>query len=137
MMTVAKKFAEAAESCVGAQFRLQGRDPAIGLDCVGLIAWCAKATGLQVTHIPAYTLTSTPVALVPALLHAGFSPRYSSVPHVGDVMVFDMGNCLNHAGVCLGAHMVHADMRFRRVVAHRIDDVWASRIADIYFLDIA
>lgn len=38
-------LAAAAASFVGAPFRLHGRDPARGLDCVGLVAAALAATG--------------------------------------------------------------------------------------------
>lgn len=38
----AAAFARASESLVGTRFRLNGRDPATGIDCVGLIG-CALA----------------------------------------------------------------------------------------------
>jgi cell wall-associated NlpC family hydrolase len=131
-MQLQEKFAQAAEDCVGARFRLQGRDPATGLDCVGLIVWCARSCGLTVLHQPAYTLTSRPDALLHELEATGFHRRHSLHPTLGDVIVFLMNHELNHVAVATRAGMTHADMRFRRVVSHRIDDLWQSRIASVY-----
>lgn len=131
-MDISEKFACAAQSCVGAPFRLQGRDPSIGLDCVGLIAWCARACALPVDHLPTYTLTSEASELVPHLVAAGFDLRDAAWPQVGDVMIFDMNNRRNHVAVCTNLGMVHADMRFRRVVEHHIDEAWRSQITQIY-----
>jgi cell wall-associated NlpC family hydrolase len=133
-MQIQEKFAQAAEACLGARFRLQGRDPATGLDCVGLIVWCAQQCGLTVSHQPAYTLTSRPDALLHELEAAGFCLQDKLVPVLGDVIVFCMDNQLHHVAVATRAGMTHADMRFRRVVSHRIDDAWQARIAAVYSL---
>jgi cell wall-associated NlpC family hydrolase len=134
MMQIQEKFAQAAQDCLGARFRLQGRDPATGLDCVGLIVWCAQVCGLTVSHQPAYTLTSRPDALLRELEATGFQRQEKLLPTPGDVIVFNMDNALNHVAIATRNGMTHADMRFRRVVSHRIDDVWQARIAAIYSL---
>lgn len=41
-----RELARAAESFVGVRFRLHGRDPATGLDCVGLLAASLSACDL-------------------------------------------------------------------------------------------
>lgn len=38
-------IAAAARALVGVPFRLQGRDPALGLDCVGLVGAAMRAAG--------------------------------------------------------------------------------------------
>lgn len=44
-MTPAGAFARAALELVGTPFRLHGRDPATGLDCLGVIASALRASG--------------------------------------------------------------------------------------------
>lgn len=39
------KIAEQAKALIGVPFRLHGRNPQYGLDCVGLAAHCLKAAG--------------------------------------------------------------------------------------------
>ncbi|ALE17997.1 NlpC /P60 family peptidase [Altererythrobacter epoxidivorans] len=43
----AAKIAEEAKSLIGVPFRLHGRDPRYGLDCVGLAAHCLEAAGRE------------------------------------------------------------------------------------------
>ena len=38
---------EAARACLGARFRPQGRNPAYGLDCVGLAAFVLRSVGIE------------------------------------------------------------------------------------------
>jgi cell wall-associated NlpC family hydrolase len=135
MMTRAEIFADAATRCIGARFRLQGRDPATGLDCVGLVAWCAQACGLPVSDSREYVLGSSAALLVPHLRASGFSERHSLSPQPGDVLIFNLQNSLTHVGICTTSGVVHADIRFRRVVAHRLDDFWQAHLAQIFFID--
>ena len=39
-------LARAAAGCLGVRFRLHGRDPATGLDCLGLLGAALVATGV-------------------------------------------------------------------------------------------
>ena len=45
-VTSAMRFAKAAEELVGTPFRLHGRTPAAGVDCVGLVACALKHGGV-------------------------------------------------------------------------------------------
>ncbi len=127
-------FARAAAACVGARFRLQGRDPEIGLDCVGLILWCARQCELPVSHVPDYTLTSRAEAMEPHLLLAGFRQLTDLRELPGDVMIFQMPGGMSHVAVCSAQGMIHADMRFRRVVEHRVDACWRERLIALWRL---
>ena len=42
-------IAAAARALVGVPFRLQGRDPALGLDCVGLVGAAMRAAARRAT----------------------------------------------------------------------------------------
>ncbi|MDZ4308365.1 peptidoglycan endopeptidase [Allopontixanthobacter sp.] len=64
----AASLSAAAARFIGAPFRLYGRDPASGLDCVGLVAAALSATG-----------------------------RMPLVPHAYALRVSDIGNCLEFA----------------------------------------
>lgn len=52
------KLARAASSFVGTRFRLHGRDPASGLDCVGLLLAALQAAGRQAPNFVCYSLRS-------------------------------------------------------------------------------
>ena len=99
-----------ARSVLGVRFRPQGRDPAYGLDCVGLVAWAA---GLE--DVPAdYALRGGDPAAIAALLD-GFGRRVeTALP--GDVLLFAAGAAQFHLAVSTGEGLVHADAALRRVV---------------------
>jgi len=58
----ARRLARAAESLVGTPFRLHGRDPRAGLDCIGLFAAAMQRTGTPVTVPTGYTLRVSDLA---------------------------------------------------------------------------
>lgn len=55
-------LAKAALSLIGAPFRLHGRDPETGLDCVGLVAEAMRRTGRSPQVPEGYSLRSVSVA---------------------------------------------------------------------------
>lgn len=100
-----------ARSALGAGFRLHGRDPASGLDCVGLVgfAWAVTVPG-------GYALRSAPQGrIAEELARAGFAPRSSGA--VGAVVLMAPGPGQLHLAIGNGAGgIVHADAIARRVV---------------------
>jgi hypothetical protein len=55
----AMAFARAAESLVGARFRLNGRDPGTGIDCIGLIGCALARIGRSAALPQGYGLRAT------------------------------------------------------------------------------
>lgn len=108
------QFAAAAESLLGAPFRLGGRDPATGLDCVGLVACALGAEAPQ-----GYALRNSCIAR-----HLGFVERAGF--HVaagplarGDLILAVPGPAQHHLLVALGREcFVHAHAGLRRVALH-------------------
>lgn len=104
-----------ARRAVGSRFRLQGRDPALGLDCVGLVAVALAADG-HPGGVPAdYALRSGDVAKVEALLRAaGLVPIADGEP--GDVVLLRPGAGQLHLAILSEDGVIHADAMLRRVV---------------------
>ena len=61
------QLAAAALYLVGAPFRLHGRDPRTGVDCVGLVLLALEGAGLRVPDIPRYTIRQDVPHALPAL----------------------------------------------------------------------
>lgn len=109
-----------ARALIGAPFRLHGRDPETGLDCVGLIA-CA--TG-RVDKAPCgYSLRSCggPQAYLSAL--DAFGTRLSG-PVPGCVLLLHAGPAQAHLGLFSGSSLIHADAGLRRVVETPLPLPW-------------
>lgn len=108
-------FAARAEALLGAPFRLGGRDPASGLDCVGLAA-CA----LQAVETPqGYGLRNASIERhLGFAARAGFAPAHGPLQR-GDLILAAPGPAQHHLLVALGGErFVHAHAGLRRVVLH-------------------
>lgn len=99
-----------ARALIGVPFRAHGRDPAFGLDCVGL---AAAALGIEPPSgyaLRTGDVTAAEAALAAAGLHAVAPAR------AGDLLLLRAGPGQLHLAVHGGAGIIHADARARRVV---------------------
>lgn len=110
-------LAQAAEALVGTKFRLHGRDPVSGLDCIGLLAAALVAIG-RPTHLPTgYTLKLRRIDYwLPDPLACGFA--ITDQPMIaGDVLLLELGPCQQHLAIVTGSgRFIHAHAGLRRVV---------------------
>ena len=112
------ELAHAAAGFVGASFRLHGRDPIMGLDCVGLVLLAMAEIGRPVRLPVSYQLRNLePERFLQLPAAAGFvEPTDTELEH-GDVLVFAPGAAQLHlAIVAVGGGIVHAHAGLRRVV---------------------
>lgn len=111
-------LASAAEMLVGTPFRLHGRDPATGLDCLGVLAAALAAIGRNADLPQGYTLKRR--ALPPLDRFAqgcGLLPASGAVVP-GDVLLARVSPVQFHLAVAgHGGRIVHAHAGLRRVVA--------------------
>jgi cell wall-associated NlpC family hydrolase len=117
MTCLGVRIAAAARTCLGAPFRLHGRDPATGLDCVGLVLWCCRQGGLELPDPPHYRLRNA--RLAPLLTHIDSAlfgePRDKERP--GDVWCIGGGPGQLHLLIADGpGRFVHAHAGLRQVV---------------------
>lgn len=109
-MSRGEAAAEAARALVGVRFRFHGRNPATGLDCVGVAA-CAvgrEAPGDYAVRTGDADRAATWIAA------AGLTRVDAGRP--GDVVLMRSGPTQLHLGVLTSTGMVHADAALRRVV---------------------
>jgi murein DD-endopeptidase / murein LD-carboxypeptidase len=100
-------------SLLGVPFRLHGRDPAIGLDCVGLVALVHD----RVADAPTgYALRTSRQAEWMVLLDGLFIRNAGADISVGDVVMLCTGPATVHLGIWTGTSLIHADARLKRVV---------------------
>jgi cell wall-associated NlpC family hydrolase len=109
---------ERARAAIGAPFRLPGRDPASGLDCVGLAAW---AFG---TEAPGgYALRSGDVARVRAVV-AGLGLVEAAERRAGGLLLLRVSPAQLHLAIDSGSGIIHADAMLRRVVERPGEIPW-------------
>ncbi len=103
----------AARDLVGVRFRAQGRDPAWGLDCVGLVAVALLRAGADVALPCDYA--SARGRMPPVTLPAGWRACAGDV--AGDVLLCRVSAAQLHLAIRSVDGIVHADAQARRVVA--------------------
>lgn len=117
----------AARRAIGVRFRLHGRDPAYGLDCVGLAALAIRAGAIRagggLTIIPTgYALRSGDSEAAAAMIDAAGLIRADHCrlgPQPGDLLLCRAGPGQLHLVIDSGAPgggFIHADAQLRRVV---------------------
>jgi cell wall-associated NlpC family hydrolase len=110
-------LAEAALALVGTRFRLHGRDPQHGLDCIGLLGAALERIGRPVALPPRYTMRNRDLAgLLPAPETLGFAAASASF-QPGDTILTQPGPGQFHLAIASPeGGWVHAHIGLRRVV---------------------
>jgi hypothetical protein len=113
--TRSDRVAAAALAVVGARFRLHGRNPREGLDCVGLVAHALAQGGWRGREVPTgYALRGGDPARVAALLDAMLARGAGEA--AGDILLAVPGPGQLHLAIRTARGIVHADAQMRRVV---------------------
>lgn len=108
-----REIARAARGCLGARFRPQGRDPAHGLDCVGLAGVAFRRAELPRD----YALRGGDAARIAEALEAQGLRRIGlGEAREGDLLLVSSAPRQFHFAVLTETGFVHADARLRRVV---------------------
>ncbi|MEK7456753.1 MAG: peptidoglycan endopeptidase [Pseudomonadota bacterium] len=108
-------IAAAARALVGVPFRLQGRDPALGLDCVGLVGAAMRAAGYAPMVPGDYGLRFGDDRRADDWARAaGLQPVKAGA--VGDMMLVRPGALHRHLLILVPGGFVHAHAGLRRVV---------------------
>lgn len=112
--------AAAARALVGTPFRLHGRDPAHGLDCVGLVHCALDGAGIATVPPGGYRLRNLAIdALLATAPRSGLREAEGPLAP-GDVLLIGVGPAQHHLCVALGHdRFVHAHAGLRLVVEHR------------------
>jgi murein DD-endopeptidase / murein LD-carboxypeptidase len=108
----AGEIVAAARGCIGARFRPHGRDPAFGLDCVGVagIAFDRRVPG-------DYALRGGATEAIGRSMEAtGLVAIAVTEARAGDLVLMDGGPGQLHIGIMTDRGFVHADARLRRVI---------------------
>ena len=108
-----RDVALAAHALIGTRFQLHGRDPASGLDCVGLVA-----AALGAPAPVGYRLRNSDIAAGLSFAPGAGLAEVSGTIEPGDVLLVRSGPAQHHLLVA-GPHggFIHAHAGLRRVVA--------------------
>jgi cell wall-associated NlpC family hydrolase len=110
-------LAHAAESYIGARFRLRGRDRVTGFDCVGLVSAALAKAGREAPAPREYRLRQLEVeAFLPLSARVGLAETDAPV-EPGDVLLMKAGPAQFHLAIAASeGGIVHAHAGLRRVV---------------------
>lgn len=110
-------IAEAAQSLVGTPFRLHGRDPRFGLDCIGVASVALLRAGLANNPPQGYRLRGHDLAGWENLISQNGLAQGSAPVQPGDLLIVRPGPAQLHILVATDhGHFVHAHAGLRRVV---------------------
>ncbi len=115
-----------ARSTLGTPFRHQGRQPGIGLDCVGLVLWVGHRLGLTRYDLTAYSRFPRERQLLTHAVEAGFLE--AKRPFAGCVLCLRLLELPQHLAIMTDRGMIHACQNTGRVIEHRMDSTWRNRV---------
>ena len=126
MTPLPERFAAAAERLVGTLFRLHGRDPEHGLDCVGVVLCALRRCGVDGGGFaPCYGLRNSSIAALLPMAAALGLREVEGGRQRGDVLLVRAGPAQQHLLVITGRdRFVHAHAGLRRVVFQHGADAW-------------
>ena len=118
-------LAAAAEALIGTRFRLHGRDPASGLDCIGLFAAAMAGVGQAVAVPNGYAMRLRDIsAFRPLAAGFGFCEVADAI-RPGDVLMFAVGPVQFHLAIAArGDSFIHAHAGLRRVAVGPAGGDW-------------
>lgn len=119
------RLAQAAEGLLGAPFRLHGRDPATGIDCIGLVLLALQGAGHPTPALPRYAIRSAgEVDVAGPLLRCGFVP-VQEIARPGDLLVVRPGPGQVHILLAArSARAIHAHAGLGKVVETPLPLPW-------------
>jgi cell wall-associated NlpC family hydrolase len=114
-MSRRERAVAAARLLMGTRFRLHGRDPQYGLDCVGVAGLALRAAGFEGTIPSDYALRGGSAEDFVALIEGSPLVR-TAQPRPGDVLLFVVDATQFHVAVMMPGGIAHADAMLGRVV---------------------
>lgn len=125
----------------GVKYKLYGRSPDEGFDCIGLLLWAYRECGFALPEPEetgkypiGYFNRASPVLLLPAL-HRYATRILPQNLRSGDIIVFENMNWPGHVGIVDGAHFWHV-LESRQGAVKELLHVssWRTRIRCFYRL---
>ncbi|MEJ0009871.1 MAG: NlpC/P60 family protein [Alphaproteobacteria bacterium] len=145
-MTTSDEIVAIARGFLGVRFAHQGRCGKSGLDCLGLLFAVASRAGITLRGRPALCHDRRDYGSRPdtdflrAQLAYFLTPVAADGLRAGDVLLLNIRGRAQHLALVADYPgegewgMIHAYAVARKVVEHRLDEVWRERIAGVYRL---
>lgn len=123
-------FIAAARALKDVPFRHQGRDPVLGVDCLGLCVLALRAIGMNPPDRTDYP--RQPTGELRKALDAWMVPVDTEAE--ADVCLIALAGVEMHVGILTDQGLLHAYSPLGRVVEHPIDARWRRRMVAFYGL---
>ena len=118
-------LAHAASELVGTPFRLQGRDLAHGLDCIGLVLASLAAVGVRIDLPADYRPRQRSFTIPLEALHAAGLVQTAGARRAGDILLLRTAPAQLHTAIAAGhGDIVHAHAGLGKVVRAPLPDSW-------------
>lgn len=129
MRMTANTIIAAASAYLGTRWHHQGRSAA-GVDCIGLMVLTARDCGMVIDDETGYSRQPDGRQLQAAL--DKYLQRIDA-PEPGAVLLMRFERDPQHVALMAdGGDIIHAYAGARKVVRHRLDEIWARRIVAAY-----
>ena len=127
------RIVDEARKWIGVRWRHQGRDRTYGVDCVGL----GLVVGWSLDLLPredhtAYRHGTYGRSFQSRIERAGMILRPVEDMDLGDVLILEDGGYPCHLGIYTRRTIIHAHIRYRRVVEEAYSDEWKAKTLDCY-----
>ena len=121
-MTEGERLAAAAARFIGSPFRLHGRNPETGLDCIGLVLASLEAIGRKIADPRGYRLRNVAIdGWLPFAAKCGLIEAEGSAT-TGDVLLLKPSSVQHHLAIVADeSTIIHAHAGLRRVVRQPLD----------------
>ena len=121
----AESLALAAEALEGAPFRLHGRDPVTGLDCIGVLAQSLEAIGRPSDLPAAYSVRARTIPKLAEIVSQSGFILAKGLPVPGDVLLARIGPMQLHLLIAAtDGRFVHAHAGLGKVVTGPLPEAW-------------
>lgn len=131
-----------ARQYLGVRFAHQGRSKVTGVDCLGLLLCVAQDVGIRLNQkdVRHYDRTDYGAYPCPIMLRAQLDHALIAIDEarVGDILLLNIEGRPQHLALVSDYHhteslgMIHAYAPMRKVVEHRLDEMWQGAIEQRY-----
>lgn len=126
---------------IGVPWHHQGRDPVLGVDCIGVVIVYLRSLGYVIRDRTDYTQDpdGSLYAETVRVLGEPVAQGRNAGQHIqaGDVVLMEFSRHKPRHAAIVGDHphgptIIHADNRERKVVEHRADEQWKRRVVGVW-----
>ena len=120
-----------ARELLGVPWVHQGRNPSLGLDCVGLLVECAKAADVAADVPSDYPRVVDPQIIVDHLDQYCISIPYAEM-QAGDILLMRWRTVPQHVGLYTGNNYMIHSYQGHGVTYQELIPFWQERVINVY-----